>query len=503
MITPRSELPPDSSPPTIVPPTAASAAPMTASLSEGHPLRWVMLPVVLTAMFMAQFDLYVVNVALPVLQRDLTASEASLELIVGGYAFAYAAGLITGGRLGDHFGHRSAFLTGMLGFGAASLLCGSAQSSTQLVVFRLLQGITAAVLVPQVLALITRSFPPAERGKALSWFGVTMGVGAIAGQVLGGVLLNFDILGLGWRIIFLVNVPIALTTAALGLRTLPRHERRAPTSFDLPGAVGITASLSMVLVPLVLGRSEDWAPWTWLCLALSVPVLLLTMIRERNLERRGERPMVPLSLFREKAFSLGLGTSIALFAAFFSVVFTLTLVLQNGLGLTPLMAGLTFAPLGVAFAVASIAAKRQIAKRGPAVIAVGAAVVIVGLSLLIAILLVEGNDLSAPMLITPMILIGFGNGTAVPALIGAVLANIDSQHAGSAAGVLTTAQQFSSALGIAAIGTVFFSVLGSPENATTGGYATALAGAAVCSVALAVLGAVLTWQLVRQHRTRP
>lgn len=501
MVTSHSKSPSDPPPPLAVPESAATAPPSAAAATGSHPLRWVMLPVVLVAMFMAQFDLYVVNVALPVLQRDLSASEASLELIVGGYAFTYAAGLITGGRIGDHFGHRPVFLTGMLLFGIASLLCGLAQSSTQLVVFRLIQGVTAAVLVPQVLALITRTFPPAERGKALSWFGVTMGVGAVAGQVLGGVLLNFDILGLDWRVIFLVNVPIALATVAFGLRTLPRHERTTAASFDVLGAVGITAALSLILIPLVLGRSEGWAPWTWICLVLSVPVLLLTLNKERNMERRGGRPIIPLSLFTEKAFNLGLGTSIALFAAFFSVVFTLTLVMQNGLGLSPLMAGLTFAPLGVAFAVASIVAKKQIVKRGPSVIAFGTGVVILGLAILIALLYVAGDELSAPMLVIPMILIGFGNGTAVPALIGAVLAKISAQHAGAAAGVLTTAQQFSSAIGIAAIGTVFFSVLGSANNASVGSYATALAAAAICSVVLAVLGFILTSQLVRTTRS--
>lgn len=472
---------------------------VTAPRSNEQMLRWSMLPVVLVAMFMAQFDLYVVNVALPVLQRDLDASEAALELFVGGYAFTYAAGLITGGRLGDHFGHRRVFLTGMVLFGLASLLCGIAQTSTQLVAYRLIQGATAAVLVPQVLALITRSFPPAQRPKALSWFGVTMGVGAVTGQVLGGVLLNSDVLGLGWRVIFLINVPIALVTVAVGLRTLPRHERTAPASFDLPGALGITTALALILIPLVLGRSQHWVPWIWVCIALSVPALVTTLMRERRLEQRDGRPIIPLELFTEKAFNVGLGASIALFAAFFSMVFTLTLVLQNGLGLTPLLAGLTFAPLGITFAAASILARKSITTYGPIVICVGAGVVVAGLLALIAVLYGAGSDLSAPMLIGPMILIGLGNGISVPALIGTVLAKITPQHAGAAAGVLTTAQQFSSAIGIAGIGTVFFSVLG--KSADIDHYAAALAAAAICSTTLAALAALLTAELVRIHRT--
>lgn len=468
--------------------------------SGAHPLRWVMLPVVLVAMFMAQFDLYVVNVGLPVLQRELGASEAGLELIVGGYAFTYAAGLITGGRIGDQFGHRRAFLVGMVLFGLASLLCGLAATSTQLVAFRLIHGLTAALLVPQVLALITRAFPPAERTNALSWFGVTMGVGAVAGQVLGGVLLNFDVLGLGWRTIFLINVPIALATAVLGLRSLPRHDRTEPSSFDLIGAVGITTALGLVLVPLVLGRGEGWAPWIWICLALSIPTLVLTLFRERTLERRGGRPIVPLALFSRAAFTVGLGASVALFAAFFSEVFTLTLVLQNGLGLTPLSAGLMFAPLGIAFAVASICAKGVIARRGPTVIAFGAGLAVIGFFALAVISLCAGTDLTAWMLPGPMIAIGLGNGTAVPALIGTVLAKIDPLHAGAAAGVLTTAQQFSSAMGIAAIGAVFFTALGSSDAADTASYAHALAVASLCGGLSAAVGTALAAKLASGHR---
>jgi EmrB/QacA subfamily drug resistance transporter len=454
-----------------------------------------MLPVVLVAMFMAQFDLYVVNVALPVLQQHLKASDSTLQLVVGGYAFTYAAGLISGGRLGDLLGHRRMFIGGMTSFGIASLLCGCAQTPAELVAARLLQGLTAAAMVPQVLALITRAFPPAERAKALSWFGVTIGVGAVAGQVLGGVLLNIDLFGLGWRIIFLVNVPIALITVVLARRNLPARTPTTRTGIDFVGALAISASLALVLIPLIFGRSQGWPVWSWVALALSVPMMILSLKWERRLTDRGGDPLLHLDLFSERAFNWGLATSVALFAAFFSLMFALTLVLQDGLGLSPLNAGLTFAPLGMAFALASVTAKRFIARYGPRVITVGTLFVIAGSLSLVIVVQESGSSLSAARMIASMVLIGLGNGIAVPALVGSVLANIEPKRAGAASGVLTTAQQFSSAIGIAALGGVFFHELGTRTGHVA--YGDALTWSTSFGLALVVAAALMSTQLKR------
>jgi MFS family permease len=248
-----------------------------------EPRRWLALPVILLATFVAQFDLYVVNVALPILQRDLHAGDAELQLIVGGYAFVYAAGLITAGRLGDRIGHRRMFLIGMGAFGLASLWCGLAQGPVDLVVARLAQGLTAAAMVPQVLALISLTFAPSERARALSAFGVVIGVGSVAGQVLGGVILNADLFGLDWRPIFLVNVPIALIGVIAGSLLLPRHEASTHSRFDLLGAAGIPIGLALVLVPLTVGRGVGWPWWTWASLALATIVLAATLQWERYL----------------------------------------------------------------------------------------------------------------------------------------------------------------------------------------------------------------------------
>jgi len=476
------------------PQSTAGPAPAPAPYAK----RWLMLPVILAAMFMAQFDLYVVNVAAPSLEHDLHAGQAALELIVAGYAFTYASGLITGGRLGDLFGSRAVFLSGTVAFTIASVLCGIAQSPGQLVAARLVQGLTGAAMVPQVLALITATFPPAERARALSWFGVTVGVGAVAGQVLGGALLEADVAGLGWRVIFLVNLPIGIVMLAFAHRLLPRRTPTARPRLDPVGAVGVSVSLALALVPLILGRLEGWPVWTWISLVASVPAMGLTLWWERALAGRGGQPLLDLGLFRDKAFNRGLVVSVATFAGFFSFMFTLTLVLQSGLGLSPLEAGFTFTPLGLAFSGASIASQRITAKYGSRMITTGGAIAAVGVVVLLVVLQASGGETSAARLIGPMVLIGLGNGLAVPALVGSVLAGVRPQQAGAAAGVLTTAQQFASAAGVAAIGSVFFQALGTPHGVAS--YASAFQWVAVIDLVLVLIAAGISLTLPRPAR---
>jgi MFS family permease len=248
--------------PTSVAATAVAATPEVTAGQEGYPRRWLMLPVILIAMFMAGFDIWAVNVAAPSLQRDLHVSDAALQLIVGGYAFMYASGMVTGGRLGDLFGYKRMFLVGVVTFAAASLLCGVAPSSGALVAFRLVQGLTGALMVPQVVALITASFPARERSRALGWFGATMGFGFVSGQILGGGLIQANILGLGWRAIFLVNVPVGVVAVIVASIVVPRARGRRRPRLDPLGAVGVSGSLAMALVPLTLGRDEGWPAWT-------------------------------------------------------------------------------------------------------------------------------------------------------------------------------------------------------------------------------------------------
>jgi len=459
-----------------------------------------MLPVVLTAMFMAGFDIWAVNVAAPSLQRDLHVSDAALQLIVGGYAFMYASGMVTGGRLGDLFGYRRMFMIGVVSFAAASLLCGLAQSSTELVAARLIQGLTGAAMVPQVLALITATFPVAERSRALAWFGVTMGVGFVSGQILGGGLIEANIFGLGWRAIFLVNVPVgvlALTAAAL---VVPHARAQRRPRLDPLGAVGVSASIALALVPLALGRDQGWPPWAWASLATSLPLLGLTVLWERRLARRNGEPLLDLPLFRDRTFSAGLVVNFGLVFFFGSFMFVLTLLLQAGLGQPPLRAGVEALPLAAAFTVMSIVSPRFSARLGPRAITLGASITTLGAIALAATGAHYGARLTGWDLAPATVLIGLGQGIALPLLIGAVLAHVRPERAGAAAGILTTTQQFGAASGIAVIGAIFYGILGTAP--ATGTFVSGLVVAMSVNAALVAVATAVTLLLPRRAAAR-
>lgn len=449
-----------------------------------------MLPVILSATFMALFDFFVVNVAAPSLQSDLGAGEAALELIVGGYAFSYASGLVTGGRLGDLFSYRRMFMIGMAGFTAASVLCGIAQSPGQLIAARLLQGFTAAAMVPQVLALVTAVFPAAERPRAVSWFGVAMGAGSVAGQVLGGLLLDLDLFGLGWRAIFLVNLPVGVVTLLLAARLLPDVRGTSRPRLDPLGAVGLAGALALALVPMVLGRGLGWPPWTWVALAASPPALAAVVWWERILARRGGEPLLDLTLFRNRAFAAGLGINMIFMAFFGSFLLGMTLFLQGGLRLEPLEAGLALVPMGVVFAVASVLAQRLVARFGAKVIIAGSLISALGLLGLLMELRLAGTGIEVAQMAPALAVFGLGTGLAFPALIGAVLAGVEVRQAGGAAGILTTVQQFASAAGVAVLGSAYFGVLGSGPQRSD--FVAALELVSGCGLLLILAAAGLT-----------
>ncbi|NMO56721.1 MFS transporter [Actinoplanes sp. TBRC 11911] len=425
---------------------------------QTYPRRWAMLPAVLAGLFMTRFDFNVVNVAAPSLQRDLHSGQAALEMVVGGYAFTYAAGMIIGGRLGDQIGYRRMFLLGITTFGATSLLCGVAQTSGQLVAARLLQGLAGAILVPQILALITAMFPAHERPKAMSWFGVTLAIGAIAGQALGGVLIQAGVFGLDWRVIFLINVPVTIITILASVRLLPHHLRTGRHHrFDVLGSLGITGSLGLVLVPLILGREQHWALWIFITMALAVPVFAATMWWER----RSAEPVLDLRLFRSRAFAYGLPANATFMVFFGGFSLVMTLLLQGGLGLSAQAAGLAFLPLAVVFAATSMLGRRLVTRLGGRAVTLGSLVIAAGLLVMIVELHVEGGHITVALLLPINAILGLGEGLAVLALIGSILSNVAPAEAGSAAGVLTTAQNFASAAGVAILGSVFFAFLGS------------------------------------------
>jgi MFS family permease len=446
--------------------------------------------VVLTATFLGQFDFFVVNVAGPSIQAALGTGSASLELIVGGYAFAYAAGLVTAGRLGDVLGYRRMFVTGMTAFGLASLLCGISQSPTQLVLARLLQGAAASVMLPQVLAYITATIAPARRGAAIAWYGVAAGVGSICGQVLGGVLVE-DTGRDGWRLIFLVNIPVALVAALVAALVLPRPARRK-ARFDPYGAVGVTATLATMLVPLTLGSGDGWPAWTWWCLGAAPVLAVLTAIGERRLAQRGGAPIIPIALLRVRTFAAGALATTAFMLFFPSFMFTLTLLLQDGLTLDPLGAGLVFVPAGVAYSVSALGARTLFGRFGIRAPLAGCA--LTGVALAALAVVTARDDTGAPVVVITLLaaLMSLGNGVVMPTLTSVTLRDVPGGLAGTASGLLATVQQFASAAGVAAIGTVFFAVA-----RHTGGAIGSVHGATASSlVDLGLVGVVAASLLV-------
>jgi EmrB/QacA subfamily drug resistance transporter len=481
------------------PPTQPTTAPATSAASaagagEGQsydPRRWRSLPVVLCATFMSLFDVFVVNVAAPSIQHDLHASSSTLELVVAGYSFSYAAGLVTGARLGDLYGRRRLFMIGLAIFAAASFLCGVAPTSALLVVGRLVQGFGAAAMVPQVLSMLNVNFRPEERSRVFSLFGVTVGLGTVAGQILGGVLLNVNLFGWGWRPIFLINVPIGIVAIVLARRLLPESKPDVADRLDPLGVVLLTTGVGAITAPLVLGQSEHWPLWTWVSFVAGTALIVSFLRWESRLGRRGGHPLLPLSLFEHRAFNIGLLVNLGFFSFFGSVLLTLTIFLQEGLKYSPMRAGLTFAPLGVAFALSSLRGRSLHARYGTAIISVGAATALLGVAGLAVVIGVSGLSATALELSPVLALIGIGNGLVIPLIVSGVLQSVPASATGAASGVLTTTQQFSMTLGIAAVGTLFFA------REASAGILAALQTALLVDVVLVAFALAMTLLLPR------
>lgn len=438
---------------------ATLATPAATDAPEREARRWLALAVVVSASFMAVFDVFVVNVAIPTIQRDLHANFAQIQFVIAGYALAFAVTLITGGRLGDIYGRKRLFMLGMAGFTIASALCGLAPGPELLVVARLAQGLSAALMSPQVLSIIQVTFPPPERGSALSVYGAVVGIAGLAGQALGGFLIRADLFGLGWRVVFLVNIPIGVT-ALIAAQPLV-HETRSPTALklDLGGVAIITGGLFLLAYPLVEGRDAGWPLWAWLCLIASVPIIAAFVRFERWKTERDDAPLVVLSLFREWSFVAGLFVAFLFGMANPAMFFTLALYLQIGLHFSPLAAGLTFAPAPIGYFLAATLSGRLVRRMGRRLVMLALIMKVAAWTAIGIIAHRNGVSLHGAQLIPFMFIEGTGAGWTGPPLIGLSLAGVRNQDAGSAAGVLTTVQQIAGAMGVALIGVIFFGAL--------------------------------------------
>ncbi|MGW1978706.1 MFS transporter [Streptomyces sp. NPDC001889] len=440
--------------------------------------RWIALAIIMTAAFMDLVDVTIVNIAIPSIEQDLGASFSSIQWITAGYALAFAAGLITGGRLGDIHGRRRIFLIGVAGFTAASALCGLAMSAEVLVAARLLQGAMAALMVPQVLAIVHTTFPPHERGKVFGLFGAVVGLGAVSGPLLGALLTEWDLFGLAWRPIFLINLPVGV--AALILGRIYIVESRAPKALklDLPGVALVVTALLMLIYPLTRGRELGWPLWGHLCMAASPLVFALFVVYERYKTRKDGSPLVELSLFRIKSFAAGIAVQLT-FGVVLGVFFLVwTLYMQIGLGWSALRAGLTGVPFSIAVSLAAgVSVQKLVPRFGRKVLQAGVATMAAGILLYSWQAEHYGSGIEPWQMMGPLVLMGLGMGLIVAPLTNAVLAEVPRRHAGSASGLINTVGQTGNALGLGLVSVVFFGAMngsvgdGFSEHSGAGGEA--------------------------------
>jgi len=427
------------------------------SANQDASRRWFVLAIVVAAQFMFGVDAFIVNVALPTIAVELRASPAQVQSVIAIYLIAYATLVVTGGRLGDIYGTRNVFLAGVFGFTLTSLWCGLAQSGPELIAARLAQGATAALMVPQVLATLHLLFADQARGRAFGIYGIVLGLAGAAGFALGGLLVTLDLAGLGWRVVFFVNVPFGLLIIFAALKIMPSVPRRAGTRLDVLGAIVLFIGLLCLIGPLLFGHDAHWAPRVWLTMAAGIAVMVGFPRLQRAVARRGGMPLIDLSLLADAAFMRGLGAAFFFFFANLSFYLVMTLFMQKALQIPPLQAGLVFVPLALTFIIASRVSAVRARHRGTLVLIEGCAIQIAGLAMLastIACLTSPG----AALLALALTVFGFGQGLVMAPLSGVVLSTVKPASAGSGSGLYGTTAQIANAAGIAAIGAVFFAV---------------------------------------------
>ncbi|NIG55186.1 MFS transporter [Chitinophaga sp. Cy-1792] len=427
---------------------------MIVAAQEYNSRRWLILAILSIGAFLSPLDFFIVNVALPDIKQAFGATDTALQLVVAGYGLTYAVLVVTGGRLGDIFGRKRVFITGMLLFIIASAACAGAISITWLIAARVLQGMGAAMLAPQVIATIRVIFPPAEQPRAMGVFGAVFGLAAIAGQLLGGLLINAHVFGYTWQSVFLVNLPAGLTCCVMAYACMQESMAAARPRLDIGGMLLATLTLLLFIYPLVKGRELDWPWWIFACLLLSLVSGYILLRYEALLLRRQQSPLIYIPLLQDPHFLKGAGV-IYLYnhtAAFFLIF---PYYLQNGLQQDAFTAGLAVMPYAIGFFLAPLMSPRsgltasQLTKGGMLLLAGG---------FLVSSFAMHVAPQPGWLLKVGLLLAGTGHGTVMPAMLRQIMADVEVALAGQAAGIISTAIQVGSVTGTAVIGTLFFSL---------------------------------------------
>ncbi len=447
--------------------------------------RWIAFAVAVIAAVMDLLDSTIAQTAAPAIRHDLGGSYAVIEWVTAAYTLAMAAGLLTGGRLGDLFGRGRLLLAGIVAFTVASAACAVAVNPAELIAARAAQGLAGSLMLPQVFGLIRDLFAPEETGKAFGVFGPAMGLSAMLGPIVAGGLIHADLFGIGWRTIFLVNVPVGVAAAALGARVLPaRTARPAGATLDLVGAAVAAVGMVLFVFPLIEGRELGWPVWLIAMLISSVPALGGFAYLQRRRKRAGVAPLVEPSIFGNRAYLAGVGFDLVFVGSLAGIVLIFNVLLQAGLGFSPWRSALTTVPWAAGAFVGSGIGAVMMGKHGRRVLHAGLMVETVGLLAIYAVLHAAGAGVGSLELLVPMAIGGLGMGMVFVPLFDIVMAGVRPHEMGSAAGVLKTVDGLAMSIGVAGLGTVFFSIAGK------GGAATFLSAAEWVSLATAGLLAI-------------
>jgi EmrB/QacA subfamily drug resistance transporter len=435
----------------------------TVSSSAGTPYRWRWwaLAVILVAEVMDLLDALVTTIAGPSIRTELHGGESMIQWLGAGYTLAMAIGLITGGRLGDLYGRKRMFMIGAGGFVVASLICGLAQSPDMLITARVAQGLFGAVMLPQGLGMMKEMFRDEELAGAFGAFGPVMGLSAVGGPILAGWLVSADYFGWGWRMIFLINLPLGLAAVLGAIKFLPSSRGTDAMRVDYRGILIMSVSAFLIIYPLVEGRDLGWPAWTFVAMGLSVIGFVAFGWWTKRVADRGGDPLVTPSLFTKRAFTGGLVAGLAFFSGMLGFSLVFSLYLQIGLGYSPLKTGLASAPQAAAMIIGFIVASAGLsAKLGRGLLHLGLAVMAAGTALFAGILFAVGTGGASPWQLAPALaVVGFGMGLMMAPFFDLILSGVEPHETGSAAGTLNAVQQLGASLGIAILGTVFFNIV--------------------------------------------
>lgn len=459
------------------------------------------LAVLLTGNFVTILDVFIVNVALPDIQRDLNASNAELQLIIVAYSVVYGMMLLNGARLGDLYGRRRIFLAGMAIFALSSLLCSLASSAWLLIGARSVQGLGAALLMPQVYSSLRLLFD-GDRGRhAFAVMGVVQGVAGVASQTIGGSLIALNIGNLGWRLIFLVNLPVAAYALITGKLLVMETKAVAPSKLDIVGAFLGACALLSLLLPLLTGREQGWPWWAITALALALPLFIVFVYYESQVTQKGRVPIIEVSLFTNKQFLAGTCIGFLFYSAISSFSLSLTMLLQVGYGKTPIQAAMIFLPSTVAFFIGAVISAPAMKRFSSRALSIGMFVFVIGLiSSAIAVFIKDWDVFALSVSVTVQ---GLGQGIVIPLLLNIVLSAVSSSEAGMASGAFSVAQTVGSSCGVTIVGLVLFSaiertVIAEPQPQA---YAHSFALATLCNVVAVGISLILLVLMQRERKT--